>query len=277
MTTVALHLGGVAIRADLERGFDLSIPLRFSGAQPSAFGAPPASAAPLRVGDFVGDVAQGGSCNCAEVRFVPHCNGTHTECVGHVSREAVHIHEIRPRGLEPALLLSVATLPAAGCGESSDPPPQPGDRLITARALAAAWQRCAWPQVPVRALVLRTLPNAADKPTHRYEMDSPPPYVTREAAQWLVEHEIEHLLLDVPSMDRLDDGGRLTAHRIFWGLPPGSTDAAAAARAHATITELVFAADAVPDGRYLLDLHIPAFAADAAPSRPILFPLIGAA
>lgn len=275
MTTVTLNLAGVEVRADLDRGFDLAIPLRFAGAQPSAFGAPAASAAPLSVGDFVGDVAQGGSCNCAEVRFVPHCNGTHTECVGHVTREAVHIHAIRSGGLEPALLLSVETPRAAECGETSDPPPQPGDRLITARAIAAAWQRCEWTRVPVRALILRTLPNDPGKEERRYDMQSPPPYLTREAAEWLVERGIEHVLLDVPSMDRLDDGGRLTAHRIFWGLPPGSTEAAAATRAHATITELVFADDTVPDGRYLLDLHIPAFAADAAPSRPILFPAIG--
>ncbi len=276
MRTVTLNLAGSEIHADLDRGFDLAIPLRFAGAQPSAFGAPPASAAPLRVGDFVGDVAQGGSCNCAEYRLVPHCNGTHTECIGHVTRETVHVDAIKPRGLEPALLLSVETLPASGCGEGSDPPPQPADRLITARAIAAAWQQRAWPEVPVRALALRTLPNPADKPARRYEMHSPPPYLTREAAQWLVAQGIEHLLLDVPSMDRLDDGGRLTAHRIFWGLPPGSTDIATAARAQATITELIFAADDVPDGRYLLDLQVPAFAADAAPSRPILYPVVAA-
>lgn len=273
MRTVTLGLPGAEIRADLDRAVDLAIPLRFEGGQPSAFGAPPASGAPLRVGDFVGDVAQGGSCNCAEYRLVPHCNGTHTECVGHVTRQPVHIHEIRSRGLEPALLLSVETLSAAACGESSEPAPRPADRLITARAIAAAGEQYPWPQVPVRALALRTLPNDPGKSTRRYAMDSPPPYLTREAAQWLVAHGIEHLLLDVPSMDRLDDGGHLTAHRVFWGLPPGSTDAAAATRPRATITELIFAADSVPDGRYLLELQVPAFAADAAPSRPILYPV----
>lgn len=274
MLTVGLH--GATIRADLDRPFDLAIPLRFGGAQPSAFGAPPATGAPLRVGDFVGEVASGGSCNCSGYRLVPHCNGTHTECVGHVTRQPVHIHEIKRGGFEAALLLSVDTPAAADCKESSDPPPRPADRLITARAIEAAWQPWTWPGVPVRAVVLRTLPNDPSRMTRRYSRDSPPPYVTRDAANWLVARGIEHVLLDVPSMDRLEDEGFLTAHRIFWGLPAGSTDAAAATRPHATITELVFAGDSVPDGRYLLDLQLPAFAADAAPSRPILYPVLPA-
>lgn len=276
MRTVILSLpdGKGQVRADLDRAFDLAIPLRFEGAQPSAFGAPPASGAPLRVGGFTGDVAQGGSCNCAEYRLVPHCNGTHTECVGHVTRQPVHIHEIKYGSLIPALLLTVATPAASACAESSDPPPRPSDRLITAQAIEAGWQQWPWPQVPVRALALRTLPNDPVKAQLRYAPEAPPPYLTHEAAAWLVEHGIEHLLLDVPSMDRLDDGGRLTAHRAFWGLPAGSTDAAAATRPQATVTELIFADDAVPDGRYLLDLQVPAFAADAAPSRPIVYPVL---
>lgn len=275
MITLALH-GGGEVRADLDRAFDLAIPLRFGGEQPSAFGAPPATGAPLRVGDFVGDVAHGGSCNCAEYRLVPHCNGTHTECVGHITRQPVHVHQVRKGGFEPALLLSIETPTADACAETSDPAPRSTDRLITARAIDAAWQRWPWPQVPVRALALRTVPNDPGKLARSYSMEAPPPYLTCEAAEWLVEHGIEHVLLDVPSMDRLDDGGRLTAHRVFWGLPAGSTDAAAATRPHATITELVFAADSVPNGRYLLDLQVPAFAADAAPSRPILYPVTAA-
>jgi hypothetical protein len=31
--------------------------------------------------------------------------------------------------------------------------------------------------------------------------------------------------------------------------------------------------DHAADGLYLLDLHVPAFATDAAPSRPVLYPV----
>ena len=60
---------------------------------------------------------------------------------------------------------------------------------------------------------------------------------------------------------------------LYWGLPPGSDDAASARRGHALVTELAFVPDAVRDGLYLLDLQVPAFAADAAPSRPVLYAL----
>jgi hypothetical protein len=38
-----------------------------------------------------------------------------------------------------------------------------------------------------------------------------------------------------------------------------------------TITELIYVPNAVEDGRYLLNLQIAPFAADASPSRPLLF------
>ena len=48
------------------------------------------------------------------------------------------------------------------------------------------------------------------------------PYLSREAAEFLVARGIEHLVVDLPSIDRAHDEGRLTAHRVFFGLPPGS-------------------------------------------------------
>ena len=49
--------------------------------------------------------------------------------------------------------------------------------------------------------------------------DLVPPYLTREAVEWLVEKRIEHLVLDVPSLDRTHDEGHLVGHRLFFGLP----------------------------------------------------------
>ncbi len=273
MRRVTLETGSTTVRADADLPLDLSIPLRFDALQPSAFGAPTATGQPLRAGNFIGNVSLGGSCNCEAYSFIPHCNGTHTECVGHVTRQRVHIRDVKHGGLEPALLLSIATPLAGDCPEGSDPRPQPMDRVISAQALETAWQRWPWPGVEIRALALRTTPNDLAKQSRNYSAASPPPYLTREAAHWLVDQGIEHVLLDVPSLDRLDDGGLLTAHRIFWGLPLESTDVTSATRPQATITELIFAADRIADGRYLLDLHIAPFAADAAPSRPILYPV----
>ena len=119
---------------------------------------------------------------------------------------------------------------------------------------------------------MRTRPNRADKRVHDYSAETPP-YLTREAAGLLVERGIAHLVVDLPSLDRSRDEGRLTAHRIFFGLPPASTALAEATRPEATVTELAFVPDEVRDGAYLLELQVPALAGDAVPSRPLLYPL----
>ena len=74
------------------------------------------------------------------------------------------------------------------------------------------------------AAIIRTLPNDPGKRTRNYS-DLVPPYLTREAVEWLVEKRIEHLVLDVPSLDRTHDEGHMVGHRLFFGLPPGSTRA----------------------------------------------------
>jgi hypothetical protein len=89
----------------------------------------------------------------------------------------------------------------------------------------------------------------------------------------LVEHGIVHLLTDLPSVDRLLDAGRLAGHRVFWGLPPGSTAAAAAQRPDATITEMIHVPPGTDDGLYALSLQVAAWLSDAAPSRPVLWRL----
>jgi kynurenine formamidase len=225
----------------------------------------------MRSGAFVGDTRAGGSCNSELVSLAPHCNGTHTECVGHVTDERVSVTEAVRGGMSLALLVSVAPTTAAESDEGSDPPPAPTDRLITARALGEAIGTHLG--LPAQAIIVRTLPNSLERMSHSYGGPSPAPFLTREAAALLVEAGIDHLVLDVPSADRADDHGRLTAHRVFFGLPAGSRHAPAAARPHASITELAFVAPTIRDGWYLLDLQIPAFMSDAAPSRPILYPV----
>ncbi len=89
----------------------------------------------------------------------------------------------------------------------------------------------------------------------------------------MVERGVTSLVVDLPSLDRADDGGALAAHRAFWGLPPATQDARQAQRGRALVTELAYVPDECADGLYLLDLQVPAFATDAAPSRPVLYPI----
>ena len=289
------------VRVDLSSAISLAIDLDFSQAQPRHFGAPPATSRPFAVPGFSGSVAHGASCNCQTLTLVPHCNGTHTECVGHLTTEPVDAHRIAPLGLLPTLLVSIEPVDAETSKETTDPVPQPGDKLITRQALERSWIAAAATRAAAEArtesrsqparefllsasdaqspapfeplvLVLRTLPNTPTK-RHQDYSDSTAPYLSREAAELLVERGIEHLVVDLPSIDRSHDEGRLTAHRIFFGLPPGSVALAQATRARATVTELAYIPDVVTDGSYLLELQVPALGGDAVPSRPLLYRL----
>ena len=142
-------------------------------------------------------------------------------------------------------------------------------RLVTAAAL-----RDAAGDGPVpAALVVRTLPNDPGKRTRRY-LDEPPPYFTMDAMRWMVRAGVRHLLTDLPSVDRMFDEGALNNHRIFWRVPFGERTLTSDSRRDATITEMVHVPDTVSDGRWGMQIEVPPFLLDAAPSRVRLFPLV---
>jgi kynurenine formamidase len=267
-------VGGRRWRADVTAPADLAIVLEFNGPQPSFFVQTPASSEPLRLGGFTGNVSNGASCNCAVHSLAPHCHGTHTECVGHVTRSPVTVASLTP--VAPAFALVVSVRPGSLGTQAAGVPgghAAAADLVITRSALEAA--AAAWRGAPFTAVVIRTLPNDLEKRHRAYSgSPSPAPYFLPDAMRWLVEREVTSLVVDLPSLDRADDGGHLAAHRVYWGLPPGSDDAAQATRGRALVTELAYVPDLVPDGLYLLDLQVPAFGADAAPSRPVLYPLL---
>jgi kynurenine formamidase len=258
-------------QADLSSPVDLAIPLQFPGPQPRFFAEQPAHAEPLRAGSYTGEVASGASCNCGVYTFAPHCHGTHTECVGHLTGDATQVASLTP--VAPALALLVTVRPEP-LGATADEPAGRHDRLdpvLSRASLADAAAR--WAADPWTALVVRTLPNDPAKRARVYEGDCPAPYFTPDAMRWVVERRVESLVVDLPSLDRADDGGGLAAHRLFWGLPAGARDARMARRGHALVTELAYVPESARDGLYLLELHVPAFGTDAAPSRPVLYPV----
>jgi arylformamidase len=253
---------GMPLAVDFEAATSLARVLDFSQEQPRHFGAPPATSTALHIGSFEGAVARGASCNCQRLTLVPHCNGTHTESASHLTLQQRPLHEILPVAPVPALLLTVPPQRHDESGEDSSPAPHAGDRLITRRGLLDAWRHDE--QAP-RALLLRTGTSWNDPA---------PPYLSRQLARELVARGIEHLVIDLPSVDRLEDDGELTAHRIFFGLPARSTDLAAATRAHCTITELAMFPAQLLDGPCAVQLQIPAFTGDAVPSRPLHLPYL---
>lgn len=257
--------------ADAAAAVDLAIELRFDGPQPRFFADQPARAEPLRCGGFTGSVSTGASCNCGWYTLSPHCHGTHTECVGHLTDDGTTLSSLTPVAPALALLISVAPEPF-GAAQRHPPQAAPDDLVLTRDALAGAARR--WLEEPWSALVVRTLPNPQQKKHRHYQGAAPAPYFTADAMHWVVERSVTSLVVDLPSLDRAEDGGQLQAHRAFWGLPAGARSAGDARRAGALVTELAYVPETVTDGLYLLDLQVPAFATDAAPSRPVVFPLI---
>jgi hypothetical protein len=275
MLDLQFTTGGRHWRTDLRSPVDLAIPLNFPGPQPRFFADRPALAEPLRAPGFTGSVASGGSCNCFVYSLAPHCHGTHTECVGHVTSNATALAGLTP--VPPALAVLVTVRPerlgevAAGAHGRHDPRDLVISRDILATAVAD------WIRDPWTALVVRTLPNGPGKLGRSYLGPCPAPYFTADAMHWVVERGVTSLVVDLPSLDRAEDGGLLAAHRIFFGLPAGALDARQARRGRALVTEFAYVPDHAADGLYLLDLHVPAFATDAAPSRPVLYPVAEAA
>lgn len=263
-----LDLAGQAYHVR-QPGHDISIYLAFDGPQPNTYGVAKASAQAYRSGGWVGDTREGGSCNFATYTLTPHCNGTHTECVGHITQARLHLPAHLHEALIPARLISVTPVAPDASADTYAPALDPGDRLIDRASLVTALADV--PDDFCQAIVIRTLPNSESKRSRDY-MQETPAFFSIDAMRYLVERGMQHLLTDLPSVDRLFDEGRLSAHHVFWGMEAGSQDANPD-RSAATITELVYVPDSLPDGPYLLNLQTAAFLADAAPSRPFLYHL----
>jgi hypothetical protein len=65
---------------------------------------------------------------------------------------------------------------------------------------------------------------------------------------FLRESGIQHLLIDLPSVDK-EKGRKLLAHKAFWNVTDVN-DLNLDARLEATITEMIYVPDNVADGSY---------------------------
>ena len=125
-----------------------------------------------------------------------------------------------------------------------------------------------WEEYLPQALVIRTTPNPEKKKYYSYTQHTPP-FFTNDALRFITNFDIRHLVVDLPSIDRIVDNGILGNHRIFWG-DGENAQGDVNPESPKTITELAFISDDISDGFYFLNLQIPHFVCDAAPSRPIL-------
>lgn len=251
----------------------LAIVLDFEGLQPNHFGTEKATNEVLKLGGFTGDTRVGGSCNVDCLEMIPHCNGTHTETVGHIVNEDIWVGHAALDLFSLAFLVTVDPQLATETADTYRPELEPENWVITREMLEKAIARVGGIlAVKPAALIVRTLPNSNDKCARAYSTESQPAFFTVDACQFINETGIRHLLVDFPSVDRMNDDGLLTNHHIFWNVQERTHELSEDTWQEKTITEMIFVADEINDGIYGLNLQVPAFGSDAAPSRPVIFP-----
>ncbi|MBD0723946.1 metal-dependent hydrolase [Flavobacterium sp. L1I52] len=242
---------------DLSKPIDISIPLTNTDANPIAWYLSKPEIKPVVFGNWTGSVQSGASTNFNTIVFNPHAHGTHTECLGHITKDFYSINQCLKQFFFLAELISV------------QPEQQREDLVITLENITTALDVTLESGLVKEALIIRTLPNLEMKKHQNYS-NTNPPFLSEEAAIFIRESGIQHLLIDLPSVDKEQDEGNLLAHKAFWNVKNVSnlnTDA----RRNATITEMIYVPDEVPDGNYLLNLQIVSFENDASPSKPVLY------
>ena len=245
-------------KVDLSKPIDISIPITNTDENPIAWYIEKPVIEPVVFGDWIGKVSEGkSSTNFNNIFFNPHGHGTHTECLGHITREFYSINQSLKQFFFLAELISVV------------PELQGEDLVITLDNISTALDVTLKLGVPKEALIIRTLPNFKIKKSLKYS-NTNPPYLSEDAASFIRESGIKHLLIDLPSVDKEKDEGKLLAHKAFWNVKDVN-NLNADARLDCTITEMIFVDEEVKDGTYLLNLQIASFENDASPSKPILY------
>ena len=242
-----IHKGNNLFTVDFSKPIDISIPVRNSEDATRAWYVNPAVIEPVRMGDWIGSVEAGNSVNFRNVFFNPHAHGTHTECVGHISKENVSINQHLKQFMFLAVVISV------------EPQNVNGDAVITNEQI----QQLLKNYQKLDALVIRTIPNLETK-LHQNYSDTNPAFIDVDCISILNDLGVKHLLIDTPSVDKEKDNGELLFHKAFWEYPNNI-------QYDKTITELVYVDAQVEDGIYLLNLQLGSIENDAAPSKPILY------
>jgi kynurenine formamidase len=237
------------LQIDLSKPLDISIPMRASKTNVNAWYLEEPKIEPVKSGDWIGSVEKGADVNFNNIMFNPHAHGTHTECVGHITKE---VHSINKNLKQFFFLAEVITVAPEVIND---------DFVISKTQIQFALGN-----KKRDAVVLRTLPNMKDKKSKQYS-NTNPTYLLEEAAEYLKSKNIKHLLIDLPSVDKEKDEGKLLAHNAFWNTK-------GKLRLDATITEFIYVPNKVKDGCYMLNLQIAPFENDATPSKPVLYKIL---
>jgi kynurenine formamidase len=237
------------LQIDLSKPLDISIPLKASKTNVNAWYLDEPKIEPVKDGEWTASVAEGADINFNNIWFNPHAHGTHTECVGHITKKVYSINQQLKQFFFLAEVITVA------------PEKKDDDFVISKKQIQFALGN-----KKRDAVVIRTIPNTKEKLSQQYS-NTNPPYLLSEAAIYLREKGVKHLLIDLPSIDKEKDDGNLLAHNAFW-------NTAGRVRLDATITEFIFVPNPVEDGTYFLNIQIAPFENDATPSKPVLYEIM---
>ena len=208
---------------------------------------------PIKNGDFIGSVNEGGAVNFREILINPHGNMTHTESVGHISKEEINVNKLLKTNNFLAQLITIKPQKIINKNKKEV------DQIISLKQIKNKI-------IPnIQALIIKTQ-NNYDELTKKNYNHTNWPFLAESSASYIRSEGIQHLLIDQPSIDKEFDEGKLLAHRAFWNYP-NEIDS------KKTITELIGIPNHVKDGRYLLNLTLANIENDAVPSRPIIYKL----
>lgn len=235
---------------DTNQPLDISIPLSGKGDNLTAWYVDQPKIEPVRGDGFVGLVSAGGSVNFQNIFFNPHGHGTHTECLGHITPEIYSVNDSLTTFFFTAQVVSIEPETVAHTSGETD-------EIINIEQLKTKLNHS------IEALIIRTLPNDLKKKHLNYSTTNPP-YLDPAIVDLLNEYGVKHILVDLPSVDRENDEGKLAFHHAFWQVPANP-------QFDKTITEFVYVADSITDGDYILNLQTAPFENDASPSRPVLY------
>jgi arylformamidase len=233
---------------DFSNPIDISRPLNNGDENVNCFFAPQPEFTPLVSGSFIGSTAHGSPVNFYNVKLNPHGNGTHTECVGHISKEKFTINQCLKEFHFHAMLITINPIIVEN-----------GDSIINKKQIEEKVNLTG----NIQALIVRT--NKSGK--NQIHSGTNPTFFQPEVFEYLNSIGITHFLTDLPSVDREEDGGELLSHKAFWEYPDKI-------QIHKTITELVYVEDNIKDGIYFLNIQIAAFELDVSPSKPLLYTMI---
>lgn len=230
----------------------------------NAFYLPPVSYKTFELNSaFIGDVTKGGSCNVNILNFSPH-GITHVESSAHIleqNQNAKTIEKIAPNKLIGIVYLIDLTSQLF-----------PNTKLILKDIIETKLKSI---DLPVSMIALKTFSSELS-PFHDF---SGKDFLALSPSAAELLHDFRNnnenllscLILDLPSTDPEQDGGRLIAHRKFFGIPlEGYKSDDIEGR---LIIELAYF-NKVKEGYYYCVIAPPKFQTDAMATDVLFFPLI---